>query len=123
MQFDQGMADGELYPRWAMDWTFGYGYPFFVVIAPLAFYVAQAFHLLGAGLVDALKMTFALGLLLSGLSMYLLGRQLFGRAGGLVATVLYVYAPYHLVDIYVRADLAEVSPMSSSLPSSGRSCA
>ena len=107
VQFDKGIADGALYPRWAMDWTFGYGYPLFVVIAPLAFYVAEAFHLLGAGIADALKITYALAFVLSGLSMYLLGRALFGRAGGIVAAVLYVYAPYHLVDIYVRADLAE----------------
>ncbi len=106
-QFDQGIADGALYPRWAMDWTFGYGHPLFVVIAPLAFYVAEAAHLLGAGLVDALKIAYALSFVLSGLSMYLLGREMFGRAGGLLAAAIYVYAPYHLVDIYVRADLAE----------------
>ena len=106
-QFDQAIADGALYPRWAMDWTFGYGYPVFIVIAPLAFYVAEAAHLLGAGLVDALKIAYALSIVFSGLSMYLLGRELFGRAGGLLAAGIYVYAPYHLVDIYVRADLAE----------------
>jgi hypothetical protein len=107
MQFDKSMADGVLYPRWAMDWTFGYGYPLFVVIAPLAFYVAQVFHLLGASIVGALKLTYALAFLLSGLSMYLFARRLFGRAGGLLAAALYIYVPYHLVDIYVRADLAE----------------
>ena len=106
-QFDQGIADGALYPRWAMDWTFGYGYPLFVVIAPLAFYVAEVFHLLGAGLIGGLKVAYALGFLFSGLAMYLLARDLFGRAGGTLAAVLYVYAPYHLADVYVRADLAE----------------
>jgi hypothetical protein len=107
MEFDKGIAGGALYPRWAIDWTYGYGYPLFVVIAPLAFYVAEAFHLLGAGITDALKLTYALAFILSGLSMYLLGRELFGRAGGILAAALYVYAPYHLVDIYVRADVAE----------------
>ena len=106
-QFHQGIADGALYPRWAMDWTYGYGYPLFIVMAPLAWYVAEAFHLLGAGMVPALKMAYALAFVASGLSMYLLGRELFGRAGGLVSAALYVYAPYHVADIYVRADLAE----------------
>jgi hypothetical protein len=39
--------------------------------------------------------------------MYALGRRLFGRKGGLLAAALYVYAPYHLADLYVRAALAE----------------
>jgi len=106
-QFDKGLADGALYPRWAIDWTFGYGYPVFIVIAPLAFYVAELFNVLGAGIIGALKITYALALVCSGWSMYLLGRELFGRTAGVLAAVLYVYAPYHLVDIYVRGDLAE----------------
>ena len=106
-QFDKGLADGVLYPRWAIDWTFGYGYPVFIVIAPLALYVAEVFHLLGAGIADALKLVYALSFLLSGLAMYLLARDLFGRAGGVLAAVLYIYAPYHLADVYVRADVAE----------------
>lgn len=106
-QFHKGLADGVLYPRWAIDWTFGYGYPVFIVIAPLAFYVAELFHLLGASIVGALKIAYALALLGSGFSMYLFARALFGRAAALLAAALYVYAPYHLVDIYVRGDLAE----------------
>jgi hypothetical protein len=106
-QFDAGIADGALYPRWAIDWTYGYGHPLFLIIAPLAFYVAEAFHLLGASLIGAIECTYALAFILSGFSMYLLARDLFGRGGGVVAAALYVYAPYHLVDIYVRGDLAE----------------
>lgn len=106
-QFEQALRDGALYPRWAMDWTFGYGYPVFAVIAPLAFYLGSAFRLLGAGILDSLKLVYGLAFLASGLAMYLYGRAVFGRAGGLLAAVLYVYIPYHLVDIYVRGDVAE----------------
>ena len=28
-EFDQGIADGILFPRWQPDFAFGYGYPFF----------------------------------------------------------------------------------------------
>jgi hypothetical protein len=34
-------------------------------------------------------------------------RRLLGRPAGLIAGLVYVYAPYHLFDLYVRADLAE----------------
>jgi hypothetical protein len=105
--FDQTLRDGYAIPRWGTDFALGYGYPLFLFLSPLAYYVAEAFHLLGAGLTAAVKLTFALSFVVSGLTMYLLGRRLFGRAAGLLAGVLYVYIPYHLVDVYVRGDLAE----------------
>ena len=30
-----------------------------------------------------------------------------GRSAGLIAGLVYTYAPYHLLNLYVRADLAE----------------
>ena len=50
-QFDQAIRDGVLYPRWGVDFALGYGYPLFNVYSTLAFYVAEGFHLLGAGLI------------------------------------------------------------------------
>ncbi len=105
--FHQAIREGVLIPRWAPDFALGYGYPLFLLYSPLAYYVAEAFHLLGATITDAVKATFGVGLLLSGWGMYGWGRRLFGRAGGLLAAAVYLYAPYHLVDLYVRASLAE----------------
>lgn len=105
--FHQAIREGILIPRWAPDFALGYGYPLFLLYSPLAYYVAEAFHLLGATLTDAVKATFGVGFLLSGWGMYGWGRRLFGRAGGLLAAAVYLYAPYHLVDLYVRASLAE----------------
>lgn len=105
--FDKTLRDGYLIPRWATDFALGYGYPLFIFYAPLAYYAAEAFHLLGAGLTVAVKLTYLAGFILSTVSMYFLGRRLFGRSAGLLAAVLYTYVPYHLVDVYVRCDLAE----------------
>ncbi|MGQ9566975.1 MAG: 6-pyruvoyl-tetrahydropterin synthase-related protein [Anaerolineae bacterium] len=105
--FHQAVREGVLIPRWAPDFALGYGYPLFLLYSPLAYYVAEAVHLLGATLTDAVKATFGIGFLLSGWGMYGWGRRLFGRAGGLLAAAVYLYAPYHLVDLYVRASLAE----------------
>jgi len=107
LEFDRSFRDGVLYPRWMPDFNFGYGYPFFNIYSPGAFYLSEAFHLAGLDLVTATKAVFALGLLLSGLTMYLYSKPLLGPGGGLVAAVAYVYLPYHLVDVYVRAALAE----------------
>ena len=106
-EFDQGIQDGILYPRWQPDFAFGYGYPFFNIYGPLASYLGEAFHLLGWDFVAAVKMVFALSVVGSGLAMYGFAKQILGRRGGLVAAVAYMVIPYRLVDLYVRAALAE----------------
>ncbi|GIK44049.1 MAG: hypothetical protein BroJett011_78820 [Chloroflexota bacterium] len=106
-QFDKAIRDGVWYPRWAPDFAFGYGYPFFNIYGPLSSYVSEAFHLAGLDIVTAVKVVSGLSALLSGLSMYLFVRRLLGPQAGLIAALTYVYLPYHLFDLYVRAALAE----------------
>ena len=106
-EFDAAIRDGVWYPGWATDQALGYGYPTFVLYPPLAYYVAEGFHLLGATKVVAIKWTWALATMGAGLAMYACARHVMGRQRGLLAAIVYVYVPYHLVDIYVRAALAE----------------
>lgn len=107
LEFDQGIQDGILYPRWQPDFAFGYGYPFFNIYGPLSTYAGELFHLLGLGFTDAVKAVFALSVVASGLAMYGFVKQVLGRRAGLVAAVAYMVIPYRLVDLYVRAGLAE----------------
>lgn len=106
-EFSKAIRDGVLWPRWSPDFAFGYGYPFFNVYGPFSSYVGELFHLIGFDLVSSVKISFALSLLCSGLTMYAFARRLLGANGALVAAVAYVYFPYHIVDVYVRAALAE----------------
>lgn len=106
-QFDRAIQDGVLYPRWAPDFTFGYGYPFFNIYGPLSSYVGEALHLLGLSLVDAVKGVFALAALASSLAAYLWLRLYSRPPGAVLGALLYLYAPYHIANIYVRASLAE----------------
>jgi hypothetical protein len=106
-EFHQGIQDGYLYPRWGPDHGLGYGYPTFIFYAPLAYYVAEVFHLLGAGPTAAIKITYILAFILSGLTMYAFVKRLWGPGAGLVSAVVYTYVPYRLVDIYVRCAFTE----------------
>ncbi|MFQ6001643.1 MAG: hypothetical protein ACE5LG_08235 [Anaerolineae bacterium] len=106
-EFDRSIQDGVWYPRWSPDFAFGYGYPFFNIYGPLAFYMGEAFHLLGLGFVSAVKSVFAFSFLLSGVTMFLFVRRFMGSRAGLLAGLVYIYIPYHIVDVYVRASLAE----------------
>jgi len=107
-ELDQLVRSGTLYSRWAPDFFYGYGYPLFLYISPLPYYPGVALHALGLGYIDSLKLLFWLALALSGLSMYAFSRQHFGQSGSVLASVLYMYAPYHLLDIYLRGALPEL---------------
>lgn len=106
-EFDRSIQDGVWYPRWSPDFAFGYGYPFFNIYGPLAFYLGEVFHLLGLDFVSAVKAVFAFSLLFSGVTMFLFVRRFMGSRAGLLAGLVYIYIPYHIVDVYVRASLAE----------------
>lgn len=124
--FDASFRSGALWPRWAMHHIQGYGYPTFMIQAPLGFYVGELFMLLGAGVTLAAKLTWVTGFLAGAWGMYRLvlywiadsatqtkfpAETRFGgnldpaRLCAVVAGLLYVFIPYHLVDIYVRAAL------------------
>jgi hypothetical protein len=106
-EFNKSIQDGILWPRWGPDWAFGYGYPFWNIYGPLAYFVGEGVLRLGFDTVDATKIVFALSLLGSAATMYLFVRRLLGQPAGLIAALVYVYMPYRLFDLYVRADLAE----------------
>ena len=106
-EFDRGIQDGILYPRWQPDFAFGYGYPFFNIYGPLSTYAGEALHLLGFDFAGAVKIVFALSVVCAGLAMYGFVKQVLGRQAALVAAVAYMVIPYRLVDLYVRAALAE----------------
>ena len=49
-QFDASLRDGAWWPRWAMHHIQGYGYPTFLIQAPLGFYLGEVFVLSAPGL-------------------------------------------------------------------------
>ncbi|MBI2614069.1 MAG: hypothetical protein HYW62_04845, partial [Candidatus Levybacteria bacterium] len=107
--FEMGkvLRNGVFPVRIVPDLGYGYGYPLFNFYAPLAYYIGGLFVLLGFDALAATKIMMALGVFLAGVFMYLLAREFFGRLGGIISGLFYVYAPYHALDIYVRGDVAE----------------
>jgi hypothetical protein len=107
--FDLSVRDGAWFPRWAADMVFGYGYPLWLILAPLPFFLGEAFHLIGFDFVASVKIVDGLAVFFSALTMYLFAaRALANKNAALVAAIAYVYVPYHLVDLYVRAAQAEL---------------
>ncbi len=108
LQYNITWNEGILFPRWSPDWAFGYGYPFFNIYAPGATFLgALLYRTLHLTLENAVKATFIATLLISAWAMWLFVRDWLGERAALVAAVAFVYVPYHLVDVYVRAAMAE----------------
>jgi uncharacterized membrane protein len=102
------LADGMFPVRWVSDLGYNYGYPIFNFYGPLAYYVGGVFNLVGFDSLIATKIMIGLGTLLAGVSMYLFARELWGRYGGIISAILYMYAPYHALNIYVRGAIGEL---------------
>lgn len=107
-EYNRLVEDGVWWPRWSPDFAFGYGYPFFNIYGPLSHFLAQLLlHFLGFEYTAAIKSIFALSVVGSAATMYAYVRVWAGRASGLLAALVYTYIPYHLLNLYVRANLAE----------------
>ncbi|KKQ96812.1 MAG: hypothetical protein A3G66_01370 [Candidatus Levybacteria bacterium RIFCSPLOWO2_12_FULL_39_17] len=107
-EMGKSLNDGMFPVRWVQDLGYGYGYPIFNFYAPLPYYVGGFLTLIGFDSLVATKIIFALALILSGVSMFVLVKEFFGKSPALVSSVVYLYFPYHAVNTYVRGDLAEL---------------
>jgi len=110
MHFHRGLVDGQLPVRWAGTALCGYGYPLFVFTYRLPFWIAEPWFLLTRSLADAIKASFVVGFLASGVAMYWFAHLLTGsRLAAFAAAVLYLWAPYRFLDLYVRGALGEAT--------------
>ena len=103
--------DGYYYGRWTPDFNHGFGYPLLNFYPPLIYYVAQIFRALGISVLGSLNWVIATGVWLSALCMYVFGKDFWGRTGGVVCAVAYVYIPYRMVNLYVRGAIPEFYAM------------
>ena len=108
-ELERLIRGGEIYPRLAPNFYFGFGYPIFNYYSPLAYYLGVVIAFLPrVGPVEAVKTLFVLGLLAGGLGTFGFVRDRWGTSAGLLASALYGTAPYiQYVDPHARGVLAE----------------
>lgn len=99
--------NGFLFSRWAPDLVYGYGSPLFTFYPPLSAYLLTVLYwLVGENGPLAYSLSYAVSLLIAALSMFALGRRLFGSAGGLLASAAYTWSPHLLLQTYSRGSLS-----------------
>ena len=100
------LSDFQIPCRWVPDMGYGNGFPLFNFYGVFPYYIGALFSFF-TGYVWAAKILFLIPAIFGGISMYFLGKEIFGKNGGVVAGVLYLFAPYRALDLYVRGAIAE----------------
>lgn len=106
-EMEKCFDDWQLPCRWVPDMGAGYGHPLFNYHPVFPYYLGMVVRLLGFSLIDSTKILFFLSILLSGVLMFYFVKTFFGRLSGLLSAALYIFAPYHAVDVYVRGAMTE----------------
>ena len=107
-EMGKSLSDGMFPVRWVSDLGYGYGYPIFNFYSPLPYYIGGFLTFIGIDALLATKIVFLLAIIGAGISMYFLINKFFGKSAGIAAAVIYVYFPYHAVNIYVRGAISEL---------------
>lgn len=106
-QMYAALRGGQFPVRWVPDLGYGYGYPVFNFYNPLPYYFGAGFMFAGFNVLTATKLMYVFPVFLSGIAMFIFAKLFLTDLASLLAGILYVYAPYHAVQIYVRGAVAE----------------
>ena len=102
------LKDGHFPVRWSSNFGYGYGMPLFEFYAPLPFYIGVVPYLLGLSVVGSVKWMFLSASILTVIGSYLLGKQLYGRTGGLIVAAAISLAPYRALNLFIRGAISEI---------------
>ncbi|MRR53668.1 MAG: hypothetical protein EG822_04030 [Deltaproteobacteria bacterium] len=105
------IKNGFYYPRWLSLSYYGMGSPFTNFYSP-GFYLSAAYlHIMGVPLLTSIKLVCGSLFFIGALGMFLWTRRFYSPSGAMLSSVLYLLAPYHFVNIYVRGALSEFSAL------------
>lgn len=103
----KALKDGQFPVRMVSDLGYGLGYPIFNFYGPLPYYVGGALYAVGVDSVVATKIMFGIGALLAPITLFLFLSPIFGNMAAVVAATLFLFAPYHAVQLYIRGSVGE----------------
>ncbi len=107
-EYDKCVSDLQLPCRWAPDGAFEYGQPLFNFYTQTPYIFGEFFRLIGFSVLDSTKIVFAMSLIISALFMFVLSKQLWkNNLAAIASALVYTYAPYRAVDVWVRGALPE----------------
>ncbi len=106
--FYNGLAAGEIYPRWEEDTNRGFGAPTTSYYPPGVYYLTSAFYAVTGDWLRALLDVHLAMMIAAAAALYIYARQVMGRGAAMAAMAAYIFLPYHMVDQYQRGAMAEL---------------
>lgn len=106
--FHQAFRDGQFPVRFLGRLNYGYGYPVANFLYPGFMYLAEIPKILGFSFVNSIKIILGLAMIGSSVFTFLWLRKFFGKLESIIGSLFYLYAPYHLFDLYKRGSIGEV---------------
>lgn len=106
--FYNGLAAGEIYPRWEEDTNRGFGAPTTSYYPPGVYYLTSAFYAVTQDWLWALMTAHVVMMIAAAAALYFYARQGMGRGAAMAAMAAYIFLPYHLLDQYHRGAMAEL---------------
>jgi len=103
----KALRNGQFPVRWVSDLGYGYGYPLYNFYGPLPYYFGGSLYALGVDSVMATKWMFGIGTVLAAVTMYFLLYPMLGLLAAVTGSIVFLYAPYHAVQIFIRGSVGE----------------
>lgn len=108
VEYSKCLQDLQIPCRWAPDAGLGFGEPVFNFYSHIPFFIGGGLIQIGVSAITSLKFLFAFSLIGSAVGMFLLSRLLWkNNSSALISSLLYLYAPYRAVNVWVRGALPE----------------
>ena len=109
MAFYSSLSQGHLMPSWAENLNATYGYPLFIFNYTLPYYILSFFHFVGFSFISSLKIFLGLNLILSGVFMYKMSKELFkNNLAAFASAIFYIFVPYHLIATHFKITIGEI---------------
>lgn len=87
-----------------------FGYSWNIFYSPLTAFLPLIFKLIGASFAVCIKLFMFANVFLSGYFMYIFTKRITKNTNiAILASIIYILAPYRLTDMYIRNALAELT--------------
>jgi len=105
---NQFIGKGQWLVRWIPD-LHGYGYLEFNFYPPFFTFVGTFLMKIGLSIIWALNLSCFIFILLSAYWMFFFVKEFWGPEGAFLSAIAYIFAPYQMVDLYLRGAYAETA--------------
>lgn len=105
----EALSEGQFPPLVTSNFANGFGYSWNIFYPPVATYIMALFKLFLSTYVNAMKLLVIISVIIAGIGMYELLKEITNKKNvALLGSIMYMCAPYALMNIYTRMALGEI---------------